>query len=161
LKGKDMRKVISFFIIGLWIVVLILPAYADDPSNDLDWAIAKGEIEEVKKILSEHPELADVPFVKRSNWRPLQWAAINRHVDIVEYLLELGVDVDARNNDGETALLIVTTDLDADTDIAKVLINYGANVNTRDSDGLTPLKNATQIGNEELVKLLREHGAKE
>ena len=156
-----MRKVIRFLISVLWIVVLMSLVYADDPSNNLDWAIAKGEIEEVKTILSEHPELADVPFVKNSNWRPLQWAAINRHIDIVEYLLELGVDVDARNNDGETALLIVTTDLDADADIAKVLINYGANVNTRDSDGLTPLKNALQIGNEELVELLREHGAKD
>jgi ankyrin repeat protein len=156
-----MRKGINFLIFVLWIVALISPLYADDPSNDLDWAIAKGEIEEVKKILSEHPELADVPFVKNPNWRPLQWAAINRHVDIVEYLLELGVNVDARNNDGETALLIVTTDLDADTDIARVLINYGANVNARDSDGLTPLKNATQTRNEELVELLREHGANE
>lgn len=156
-----MRKGISFLIFILWIVALILPVDANDLSNDLDWAIAKGEIEKVKEILSEHPELADVPFVKRSNWRPLQWAAINRHVDIVDYLLELGVDVDARNNDGETALSIVTTDLDANIDIAKVLIRYGANVNTRDNDELTPLKNAIQIGNEKLVKLLREHSAKE
>ncbi len=156
-----MRKGIIFLIFVFWIGTFVLPVDADDPSYDLDWAIAKGEIEKVKKILSEHPELANVPFVKNPNWRPLQWAAINRHVDIVEYLLEQGVDVDARNNDGETALSIVTTDLDANIDIAEVLIRYGANVNTRDNDGLTPLKNALQIGNEEIVNLLREHGARE
>lgn len=157
-----MKKRIVFLLLILWIVTLALPAGAGDPAYDLDWAIMKGQLEEVKKILGDHPELADAPFTHRPNWRPLQWAvASSKNVDIVEYLLSLGVNVDARNNDGETALAIHATDLDASTDVARVLIRHGADVNARDKDGLTPLRNATIIGKPEIIQLLRDSGAKE
>ncbi len=157
-----MTKRIAFFVLMLWIVTLALPVGAGDPADDLDWAIMKGQLEEVKKILGEHPELADAPFAHRPNWRPIQWAAVSsKNVDIVKYLLSLGVNVDGRNKDGETALAILATDLDASTDVARVLIRHGADVNARDNDGLTPLRNATTIGKAEIVNLLREHGAKE
>ena len=161
LKGEAMKKTIMFLFSVLWIIFFVVPADAADPSYELDWAIMKGELETVKTILNEHQELADKPFKTQSNWRPLQWAVMNKRVEIVEYLLEFGVGVDARNNDGETALSILSTDLDANIGIAKVLIRYGANVNSKDNDGLTPLQNATQIGNTELAELLRAHGAKE
>ena len=192
-----MRKGIVFLVLMLWIVALAVPAGADDPSSDLDWAIGSGKLEEVKKVLSKHPELADVPIKKHRKERPLHWAAINKNVDIVEYLLSLEVNINAQNIDGETALALaaaagtvevvsilidngadvnarningktalgiastVINDLDAHVEVARVLINNGADVNVKDKHGLTPLKNAIQIGNEELAELLREHGAKE
>ena len=157
-----MKKRIVFLVLVLWIVTLAVPAGAGDPAYDLDWAIMKGQLEEVKKIVGEHPELADAPFAHRPNWRPLQWAAVSsKNVDIVEYLLSAGATVDARNNDGETALAILATDLDASTDVARALIRHGADVNTRDKDGLTPLRNATTVGKAELIQLLRDSGATE
>jgi 26S proteasome non-ATPase regulatory subunit 10 len=157
-----MRKRIVFLLLILGIVTWALPAGAGDPAYDLDWAIMDGNLEEVKKILGAHPELADAPFTHRPNWRPLQWAvASSKNIAVIEYLLSLGVNVDARNNDGETALAIHATDLDASTAVAEVLIRHGADVNARDKDGLTPLKNATTIGKPEIIQLLRQNGAKE
>lgn len=47
------------------------------------------------------------------------------------------------------------------TETARLLIAEGANVQAHDSEGRTPLDWARHHNNEELVEILRRHGAKE
>jgi ankyrin repeat protein len=44
-----------------------------------------------------------VPFL---GCRPLHWAAVSGHVDTVRTLFELGGDVDAKNENGQTPLQV-------------------------------------------------------
>ena len=64
-------------------------------------------------------------------------------------------DVNARDADGETALIWATTGIGS-TENVKVLLDAGANVNARDADGETALMRAAYIGT---AKVLLDAGA--
>ena len=64
-------------------------------------------------------------------------AVIVENVDTVRILLEKGANVDAKTNNGRTALIEVSAR--GRTDIVKMLIDKGADVNAKDNDGGTAL----------------------
>jgi len=70
---------------------------------------------------------------------------------------EKGVSIDARAEDGSTALLIATN-LNRVKQV-KALLNLHANPNARDRSGWTPLLSAADEGNTEIVNLLLANGA--
>jgi len=45
-------------------------------------------------------------------------------------------------------------------EVVRLLLEYGADVEAKNSRGETALQEATEKGHDEVVKLLREHGAK-
>ena len=73
---------------------------------------------------------------------------------IVPILLELGADVNAKNNKGETPLVSAT-----DYDMVKLLLEHGAAPNVQDANGDTPLHMAALVGNKKSIRFLLEHGA--
>jgi len=99
--------------------------------------------------------------------------------ETVEYLIGLGVQIDAKNGEGETALLIavqrqdegrvdVLLDNGADPSIgpllhhamwsvpvAKKLVEHGADLSARDDLARTPVDVAEDLGNAELVEYLQ------
>lgn len=72
-------------------------------------------------------------------------------------LLARGVNINATDDDGETALMDAADERRADT--VRVLIANGANVNQADEDGETALMIAADEGRLETVRLLLEAGA--
>ena len=83
-------------------------------------------------------------------------------VDEVKGLLSVGIDVNAKDKRGKTALLIAScsgTDDWGDVEIVKALLSAGADVNVTDEHGYTALGFASLEGNEDLVKLLLSAGA--
>ncbi len=68
-----------------------------------------------------------------------------------------GVSVDARAEDGSTALLISTNR--GQTKMVKVLLDLNANPNLSDRNGWTPLLSAADDGNAEAVRMLLAKGA--
>ena len=63
-------------------------------------AIRDRDRQRIEALLAEDPELARAADALGNN--PLHWAAITRHLDLVDRFLELGADIDARRADGRT-----------------------------------------------------------
>ena len=76
----------------------------------------------------------------------------------VEEAIQNGANVNARNNEGSTALMLAA--LFERTEIVIVLLQNGAYVNAMNNNGDTDLIWATGFGSTEIVNLLRSYGAK-
>jgi ankyrin repeat protein len=76
---------------------------------------------------------------------------------LVEFLLNIGFDVNQIIENGQTPLF--STIMDNYHEIAKLLIDRGADVNVVNSSGDTPLYRAAYEGSDELVELFLKHGA--
>ncbi len=76
--------------------------------------------------------------------------ASNR-AEIIKFLVNRGADVDARNENGETAMIVGCNNADS----VKALIEAGADVNIRDNEGNT----AMMISDWTVKQLLRQAGA--
>jgi hypothetical protein len=77
----------------------------------------------------------------------------------VRALVEKGANLNARDNDGRTALLWAVWHWNCNADVARFLIEKGADVNAYDKNGKTPLMTAANLGFTEAVRLLVEKGA--
>jgi ankyrin repeat protein len=122
----------------------------DEGETPLDFAPTKPEIAD---LLSKHGgktggELPPATLLQ----------ALNR-VDLegIKDLLAKGADVNAKDDDGGTPLLIAVTL--GNKEIAALLIANGADVNAKDPRGTTPLHGAALRGHKEIVKLLIAKGA--
>ncbi len=92
---------------------------------------------------------------------PLIRAALHGDTGKVEALLRRGADVNAKNEEGTTALMAATwgTTGRGNVGIAKALIARGANVNAANVYGRTALMDVAGNGNVEFVSLLLSAGA--
>ena len=82
----------------------------------------------------------------------LHWAAIYGHDDVVRFLLDHGVNIDARDPKLRTPLLQATQA--GKTSTIQLLIDRGANSEARALDLPTPLNVATNAGHTEVVRQL-------
>ncbi|KAG6613606.1 uncharacterized protein IUM83_04524 [Phytophthora cinnamomi] len=82
---------------------------------------------------------------------------VQRVLDVMALLLRFGAQVDARSQDGKTALHCSTSD-DA-YDVAKFLLDAGAEIDTLDESGKTPLHYCVQEGGLLVTDLLLSCGA--
>ena len=86
-------------------------------------------------------------------------AASKGDIDTVRTLLAKGADVNAEDNDGNTALMASAKN--GHTNIVQVLLKQGADVNAKTKSGETALMIAKKMGHEEIVLIFKEAGAKE
>jgi cytohesin len=84
-------------------------------------------------------------------------AAGGNNVEVVKIFLASGLDVDSRNEVGDTAL-IEAADHGA-TDTLKFLLEKGADLNAKNDEGWTPLISAAYMGHKDIANLLIEKGA--
>lgn len=94
---------------------------------------------------------------------PLQYATIYGNIAYIKMLLAHGATVNAREEDGYTALHLACEVVNLEA--AKTLVEHGANINAKDDDGETPLKlcmtSSSTHDKAQLLAYLREHGATE
>jgi ankyrin repeat protein len=84
-------------------------------------------------------------------------ASLIGHIPAVEALLDAGLDVNAKGQNGWTPLLEAV--FGGHTDTIRVLLDRGADVNATDQTGWTPLMEAAAKGRTEVVKTLLDYGA--
>jgi ankyrin repeat protein len=77
---------------------------------------------------------------------------------VARLLLDHGADVNA-GNDHSTPLHVAVQK--GRVEVVHVLLEYGANVAAEDEDGKTASQFASEMGHEEITKLLLEHRARE
>lgn len=94
---------------------------------------------------------------KSSSTTALEHAVRNANREMVQLLLSFGANVNAKNDSGETVLMML--DDDATCDLVWDLINAGADVQVKDDAGNTALMQAATSENTETVKVLLEAGA--
>ncbi|EGV00119.1 ankyrin repeat domain-containing protein [Mycoplasmopsis columbina] len=88
---------------------------------------------------------------------PLHQAVFNNNLEIVKKLLENKLDIDALNDEDESALSIAC--LNNNLILAKILLDNGANPNLKLLDGCFALHFAANANNQYIVKELIEKGA--
>jgi hypothetical protein len=89
---------------------------------------------------------------------PLHYAYENgSNEDIIKSLVNLGMDIDQQDSDGDT--LLIKASREGDIDSVKYFISLGANVDQANSEGWTPLTSAYISNKESVMKYLIDSGA--
>ncbi|XP_072177644.1 poly [ADP-ribose] polymerase tankyrase-2-like [Diadema setosum] len=118
-------------------------------------AAKKGCLARVQKLVT--PDNINCRDSQGRNSTPLHLAAGYNNVEVAEYLLEHGADVNARDKGGLIPLHNASSY--GHLDIAALLIKHKTCVNAVDRWNFTPLHEAAQKGRTQLCALLLAHGA--
>jgi uncharacterized protein len=127
-------------------------------ADDLYLAAGTGNIAAVRMLLSQgvDPNAA----VDKSGITALMQAASIGDTGIVKLLVNKGANVNARAEQlGITALMNAAAF--GDVEMVRFLIDKGADIHTKDTEGLTALSQAKVAKKEDIITLLKTHGAKD
>lgn len=87
----------------------------------------------------------------------LCWAASEGDLSEIQSLIARGVDVDAADYDGRTAMHLAASE--GHPRVVRYLLNKRAQVSPRDRWGNTPLSDAMRGNHQDVIKILQEHNA--
>jgi len=119
-------------------------------------AALTGDIEKIK--VSDALILENINKANKDGQTFLMLASFNGHIEVCDYLIKNGAQVEARDSAGRTALMYASTGPFAST--VKLLLENGADANSVDhGEQWTSLMNAAAEGEMEVVKLLLQFGA--
>ena len=113
----------------------------------LFFAIQQGHYDTAEQLISANAA-KDIVDVNGNNL--LMSAAESSNLKLIQLMLNQGLDVNAENNNGETAFHYALNNDDA----VKLLLEAGADINKADKQGYTPLMKAVSLCRPEVVKLL-------
>ncbi|KAL6868614.1 Pfs, NACHT and ankyrin domain protein [Trichoderma novae-zelandiae] len=99
----------------------------------------------------------EVQYAITRSQTPLHWVVTNNREMTVRQLLKMGASIDARDRNGNTALLLAL--FHGHEAIAKLLIEAGADIHARDNDGQTALLIAVRFDHEESARVLVKRGS--
>ncbi|XP_067286244.1 poly [ADP-ribose] polymerase tankyrase-2 isoform X1 [Pseudorasbora parva] len=118
-------------------------------------AAKKGCLSRVKKLCT--PENVNCRDTQGRHSTPLHLAAGYNNLEVAEYLLQHGAEVNSQDKGGLIPLHNAASY--GHVDVAALLIKYSACVNATDKWAFTPLHEAAQKGRTQLCALLLAHGA--
>jgi ankyrin repeat protein len=126
-----------------------------DGSTPLQWAVYKGDIVEVRRLLKAG---ADVTLANNYGATPMTLAAEVASTDMLKLLLEVGANADSPNPEGQTALMAVART--GNVEAARLLLDHHAAVDARETwGGQTALMWASARRHPEMMQLLIAKGA--
>ena len=114
-----------------------------DKVYQLRRACGRSELDEVKRLVNEGVDVDSADG--NDGWTPLMFAAhlgYNGNVDIIQFLLDRGANVNSHNNYGWTPLMIAANNDHSHVDIVQFLLDSGANVDMKSNDGVMALHDA-------------------
>jgi acyl carrier protein len=135
---------------------------ADSGYTALMWALVNGASQEAAELLLDlganpDPKATPIPAYAGALTTPLIMAARNRLSRVARQLIDAGVELDAKDNSGWTALKHAS--LFGQDEIVRALIESGADFNIPDNEGWTPLIGAASRAAWTTMDLLINSGA--
>ena len=119
------------------------PAEAQSPLAPAVWkAAAYGDFERLRELAEAKPELLGQP--DEQGFYVAQWAALNNRIAVLTYLIDRGVDINAADATGQTALHWAA--VRGAVQAAETLLRAGADLAAADSRGYTVCHVAAQYG---------------
>lgn len=104
-----------------------------------------------------HEFISDVNKTFDNGRTKLMVAAKNGDLALIENLIYSGAQIEAKDNDGWTALMYASR-FQTNVDVIKTLLLYGASVNAKNNYGITPLLLASGFSsNPDIVSVLLEN----
>ena len=100
--------------------------------------------------------LTEVPGQRPRHLLAIHLAALHGHTNLVTFLVQLGIDVNATNNKNDTPILWACRGNHIET--ARQLMKLGANLQLQNDKGSSPLYFAVRYGFEQMVTVLIQEG---
>ena len=137
------------FLLSVFMVSLV---NADTPKyNDIDQAIARGDLADVTLQITRYPERINQGGHPKLT--PLHQAILRKKEDIAIALIKAGADVNQANSNDATPLFIAACI--AHESCVALLIHAGADIRKACKNGYTPMKVATDNKREKVATLLK------
>lgn len=122
---------------------------------DIFNAAEQGLLDTVKTLIESNPQLINIS--DEGGYTPLHKAAYNNQVEVVEYLISKGADLNAVSSSGSTPMHGAA--FYGHPEAARVLIENGAEIDKKNNGGYTPFLGACAGGRLNLAALLLENKA--
>lgn len=161
------RIVVVLWIVGFIAFIVIVMFIQEASLGPLQKAAWKGDLSFVKSLV-KHGTPVD-QACNFNHWTALHATAHAGHVEIAEFLINHGANVNVKDKDGYTPLHNTADSFvkgsprkrtEAERNrIAALLLKHGARINATTNHGETPLHGAAPTNNVGLVQLLLENGA--
>lgn len=145
--------------ISILIIVLFYSCGGNTPEDKLVKAAAKGNLEEVKKLLDEGVDINGTNTgMLASEETACMVSAKNGHFEVLKYLAEKGADIRKANSGGENSLTYAAKG--NQPQIVLYLIDRGIDVNYQERNyGMTAFLHAASFGDVAQMKALIDKGA--
>ena len=137
-------------------LLLAGPAKQGD-STDIWQAARDGDLPAVRFYLNQDPSNLNKHKEEEHNITPLIIAAYSSQLNIVEYLVRKGADMEGTDSDKNTPLTVAAGW--GNLSIVEYLISEGADIDIQGRHKWTPLHYAVWANDLDKVKLLIKHGA--
>ncbi|XP_033096744.1 ankyrin repeat and SAM domain-containing protein 3-like [Anneissia japonica] len=122
---------------------------------DLYTACSIGHYETVHAFIQSGQ--VDLNQKNKGSWTPLMYASYISHDNIVNLLLDGGVQVDIKTDKGATAFMLAASC--GNESVCYFLLQQGAKIDERDMKGWTALFYATNAGHQTMVQFLLDSGS--
>ncbi|KAL9281804.1 Ankyrin repeat domain-containing protein [Arabidopsis thaliana] len=109
-------------------------------------------LEPEERVILQQNEKPNLKMISTKNWKPLQTLALSMQIQLMDNLIENGLDIDDVDKDNQTALHKAI--IGKKEAVISHLLRKGANPHLQDRDGAAPIHYAVQVGALQTVKLL-------
>ncbi|XP_024631328.1 protein S-acyltransferase 24 [Medicago truncatula] len=114
----------------------------DSLRNDVYTAAAYGDLEKLRRLVEQEGCLVTEP--DGLGYYVIQWAALNNHTAVAQYIIDHGGDINATDRNGQTALH--WSAVRGCIEVAELLLKEGAELNSADKYGYQTTHVAAQYG---------------
>lgn len=129
------------------------------PELDVFDAAAAGDVDRLTELLDGDADL--IGAWSEDGYTPLHFAAFFDEGKAVRLLLDRGADVGAVSRNDMEVQALHSAVAAKSREVVAALLTAGADANAKQQGGFTPLMGAEQNEDEEMVRLLMDHGAEE
>ncbi|MDG7052918.1 MAG: ankyrin repeat domain-containing protein, partial [Wolbachia endosymbiont of Alcedoecus sp.] len=156
-KDKDGKTPLGLAVQeGYTDIVQIIEQVQSDLDKELLTAVQNGDLNKVKSLISRS---ANVNTRDKYSWTPLHWAAYKGHLEVAEFLVKKGADINAADKGPYGKKSIHVAAENNSKDIIEFFLSEGVSINDTDKQGYTPLHYAAWRGRLEVAKFLIEEYA--